>query len=267
MSPVNRKFDCSTPPNCFSITPDVSPEAEELFAQRYAIASPHMPYGFIFSEVIFNLLESLFPGRKDLRVLDIGGGTGWFVAQFLRTYPKGSALLVDGVPCFCKEAARRLSRFKGRVTVLNASIESVAEWWPENTFDVITMNNVLHFIEPQFLSPLFRACTNSIGSSGVCFATGNMHAPEKLASAYGTAYAEFYDQNRMTQTERNAIHRVDQKIETLRSKGDSTAEFACKCVNHSLQGIMRRMKQAGFLSVDCCWKTCNAATVVATMQR
>jgi len=252
-------------PQCFSIRPEASQQAARLFARRYAILSPHLPYSFLFVEVIFNLLESAFPGRKDLRVLDIGGGTGWFAARFLRTYPRGTAVLVDGLPCFCEEARKRLAGFGKRALVLNDSVENVDHWPLDADFDVITMNNLLHFVSPKFLSPLFQACADSIGRPGLLFATGNMGSPGELTSLYETAYGKFYDESRMTQKQRDAVSRIDRKIEQLRAEGETADALAATCVDHSLQGIMQRMKKAGFVSVDCCWKTCNAATVVATM--
>jgi ubiquinone/menaquinone biosynthesis C-methylase UbiE len=84
-------------------------------------------------EAILQTLRKLLPGRKDLRLLDAGCGTGWLASKLSEF---GAVEAVD-----LHEEALKLSRSRG-VNATRATVEELP--FADSSFDVVTSVDVIY---------------------------------------------------------------------------------------------------------------------------
>ena len=105
-------------------------------------------------------LQPLFPAVKGKQVLDLGCGYGWhckYAAQM------GAARIVgiDGSRKMIETALKRNPDEKIRYLVQDLETYE----YPENTYDLVISNLVLHYIE--HLEPIYRKVYGSLKEGGV----------------------------------------------------------------------------------------------------
>lgn len=90
------------------------------------------------------VVAKVLSGREDLRVADIGAGTGYFALRFARALPKGSVVASDlEATMLAKVLARSHEAGLGNVSTAQATMTSPGL---EGRFDVIFLCNTYHHI-------------------------------------------------------------------------------------------------------------------------
>ena len=74
-------------------------------------------------------------------VLDVGGGNGFFLDRVLETYPDAEGVLVDNAAYMTER-----NRAHRRKTTVLGDARSLAQHLPGKTFDLITINLLLHHL-------------------------------------------------------------------------------------------------------------------------
>lgn len=90
------------------------------------------------------------------RLLDVACGTGGLLAEVARRYPRVEAAGVDADPGILAIAARRLARWRGRVTLHATRAESLP--FPDGTFDAAVSTLAFHHLP----TPAKRAALGEI---------------------------------------------------------------------------------------------------------
>jgi 2-polyprenyl-3-methyl-5-hydroxy-6-metoxy-1,4-benzoquinol methylase len=112
--------------------------------------------------LIFNALAAVadkaLDGRQQLRLLDVGCGTGLSSTLLLQTIlgkSISSITLLDTSPEMIEKARKRLRNFKGKVTTHPGLLNSV----DADAFDIVMTSSVLHHIPdlPSFAQAVSRA--------------------------------------------------------------------------------------------------------------
>ncbi len=88
-----------------------------------------------------NLVEHLnksFPDGE-FSFIDVGGGNGVFCDKLLETFPKSKGVLIDN-----SEYLINLNKENPRKTIICDSVENINKLLPDEKFDVIFLNLVLH---------------------------------------------------------------------------------------------------------------------------
>ncbi|AYC30246.1 class I SAM-dependent methyltransferase [Paenisporosarcina cavernae] len=85
-------------------------------------------------------------------VLDVGCGEAGYIRKLARKFPDVSFTGIEMSECVATTATDKSKEYVN-VTVLN---EDLWEYDPEEKFDLVIMNNVIHYIHPEKRQDLFR---------------------------------------------------------------------------------------------------------------
>ncbi|MEJ1968054.1 MAG: class I SAM-dependent methyltransferase [Rhizomicrobium sp.] len=123
--------------------------------------------------------EQLAAGRP-LRILDIGGGNGRFVDKLLDRFPDAQATVLD-----VSSTLLAANKPHPRKTLVMASVDTLPGGLNGETFDVITMNWLLHHL----VGPTHEKCTeNCISLLDKCRAlltpNGNIVVAENMYDGF-----------------------------------------------------------------------------------
>lgn len=120
------------------------------------------------------LIEHLPSDKAKLKVLDVGSGTGLVGHMLDRLAPGRVERLtcVEPNAAMIEKAVKKAEQWKFPIDVVHGLLSAVT---PAPTFDVITINSVLHHIVdlPVFLSTL----KNHVREGGVLFTAHDPHGP------------------------------------------------------------------------------------------
>jgi hypothetical protein len=119
----------------------------------------------------------LFPDGN-FSFLDIGGGNGVFCDKVLNAFPNSKAVLLDN-----SEYLISLNKQSGRKKIICNSVENVNRIFPEEKFDIVFLNLVLH----HFVSNTYRATYKNVINTF-------RHLKSLLASGgYVYVFEDFYN--------------------------------------------------------------------------
>jgi ubiquinone/menaquinone biosynthesis C-methylase UbiE len=96
-------------------------------------------------------LELLY-NEKAFTILDVGGGNGKFLDGLLSRFPPAKGTLID-----ISRQLLRLNRQHPRKALLICNVDSLDDEFPPNSFDVITLNWLLHHL----VGPSYAACRDN----------------------------------------------------------------------------------------------------------
>ncbi len=102
--------------------------------------------------------------QRDVALLDVAGGTGRFLAQVLRAYPKLNAAMLDLSPNYCAAAREKLSAWP-RAEV----IEGAAEALPieDESQDIIVSIYLFHELPPRVRPQVFAEMARVLKPGGL----------------------------------------------------------------------------------------------------
>src|SRR6266581_2614989 len=88
-----------------------------------------------------------FPKTADLRVIDLGIGTGYFTERFLNHFPNSRVLRIDGAQAMIELAKARLTSLASRVQFVVGDFRKLQELAPgAGTVDVVFSAYALHHL-------------------------------------------------------------------------------------------------------------------------
>ncbi|MBT8083293.1 MAG: class I SAM-dependent methyltransferase [Gammaproteobacteria bacterium] len=88
------------------------------------------------------------PHAQDLKVLDLGAGTGAFSLRFLERYRNSEIVAVDGSVSMLELAKARLLEFSHRVELVMSDFRAIpATLLAPNAFDVVISSYALHHLD------------------------------------------------------------------------------------------------------------------------
>lgn len=106
-------------------------------------------------EICFDLIRRFLPENKNIKILDIGCGTGGNIIKLREFGEVEGCDINDTALSFCEK--KGLSCYKK--DIINDSIES-------NKYDVITMFDVLNQLEPKYIESTLIKISSGLKNSG-----------------------------------------------------------------------------------------------------
>lgn len=100
-------------------------------------------------------LWTLFP-KGNFRFLDVGGGNGVFCDKLLAAFPHSTAVLLDN-----SEYLLSLNKQSNRKRIICESVENIDKIFPNEQFDVVFLNLVLHHFVSNSYKATLRNVTNT----------------------------------------------------------------------------------------------------------
>ncbi len=137
-------------------------------------------------------------GRRhaELRLLDLGCGTGRFLAQIKSNWPRLPVIGIDLSPHYLAEARERLASWS-RVALVEAAAEALP--FPEAHFDVVTSVYLLHELPRQVRHAALREMARVLKPGGLLIVADSLQRGDKpeyeaMMDHFPTAFHEpYYD--------------------------------------------------------------------------
>ncbi len=171
---------------------------------------------------------------QDIRVLDVGAGTGLFAALIGQAFPNARLTLVDFSPQMLDQARQR---FADRANVVYRTLDFERDPIPSE-YDVAISALALHHTPQPNLEGVFRKIYGTLVSGGIF-----INADQTLGTT--NANETRYMQAWLKAIRANGSTDPDIAAALERLKLDKTA---------TLENQLAWMRQAGFVDVDCWFK-------------
>jgi SAM-dependent methyltransferase len=144
----------------------------ELFAQKYADTVDTKPIHTFYERP--NTWALLPRELNDLKVLDLGCGSGWYAEQVMLAGAEVTAL--DASQTMVEITKARLG---GKGTVIVADLEKPLDFFKALEFDVVLAPLVLHYVKDW--EPLFKEIARVLKNGGLfIFSTHQPHTEYQL---------------------------------------------------------------------------------------
>jgi len=203
-------------------------------------------------------IVSMFPygSGENIRVLELGSGTGNLTAKIFRSFPQASITCIDGSSEMLKAAEARLRRHKGQIVFLRRNLEDPSWNTSLDRFHVIASARTLHHLSDQRKRALYKQIFDML-MKGSCFVNGDLIKSEH--DILNRKYEEIWARHIKKKTKEilgidRSIEEVKQKIhEAAAKEGDRPA---------SVEDQLGWLRESGFKAVDCVWKYFHMAVVV-----
>jgi tRNA (cmo5U34)-methyltransferase len=189
------------------------------------------------------LLGLRLPGVREItRVLDLGAGTGLLTAMLADAFPAARFELLDGSDAMLAEAQERL---EGRVDAVH--VGDMATGIPPGPFDAIVSALAIHHLDDHEKRSLFAAIHCGLAPGGAFVNAEQVLGPTpELDAAYQSQW-----------------------VADCRNLGASEAEIAEARERRrhdrsaDVESQLRWLREAGFGSADCIYKSWGFATLIA----
>ena len=191
-----------------------------------------------YEELFTTAVELIaFPPKTELRVLDLGAGTGLFSERVLRKFPAASFVLYD-VAEELLELAR--SRFARHVQRFEFVLDDYLNMRASDAFDLVISSLSIHHLEHAQKRDLFARIHRALTADGIFINVDQIRAEtEPLAELY---WSDWLEKVRRSGAEEERIQKSIQR----RRQYDRDA---------SLVEQLGWLKSAGFADVDCVYKS------------
>jgi tRNA (cmo5U34)-methyltransferase len=206
-------------------------------------------------------LVSLLPfePEADIRVLDIGTGTGLLSLEVLNAFPNARIDCLDFSEAMLDAARENLAKFAGRVSFVNSDLRTPA--WRQavdGTFDAVVAGFALHAV-PERIHAIYGEVFGLVRPGGCFLSCDNVSPPGSVtAGLYREARHEVHRENLKAELG------TEKSIETLekeRRERESAPARQTVSVSYTISEQMDWLKEAGFDEVDCLWKDMRRAII------
>lgn len=204
-------------------------------------------------EQIAFLIEML-PWAPDsaLTILDLGAGFGAVAERILDQYPNATAVCVDGSAAMIRLGRARLARFGDRARYVPADLAD--ERWNagiDGPFDAAVSALAIHHLSDQRKRGLYGEVISALKSGGLFLNDDIVAKPPAFAARQETLTI------RAIQDQERSLRGIERTFDEIRAELERQLKLA-GAEHHShiapLADQLRWLREAGFDSVDCCWK-------------
>lgn len=211
----------------------IAKEYEEMIAKV-------IPYYYEQHEVMCSFIP--FPQKKNIRILDVGIGTGTISKILLERYLNSTVHGVDISEKMIKVCREDLKKYSKRLTISCGAIEKID---PSNKYDLVVAGLSIHHLTNSAKSKFFKNIWKSLNKGGVLLIRDIVRSKSvKINKIYRNLWIDFMNKNNIKPN----------KI----TKNSKDNDITTTVENH-----MTWLKEAGFRDVDCVWKYNNVAIIVA----
>ena len=185
-------------------------------------------------------------------VVELAGGAGTFLGEFLDAFPGGRGLWSDSSEEMERHARTTLSRFGDRVDYLIADMRDPG--LPPASADVIICARATHGLGATELTPFYRGVAAALRPGGWLVNLDHMAVADPWGARYDRVTPRFYDQS-------ESGHRSD-------SRDGSQEESPPRVKNrgsHTLRAHLDALAAAGLTEADTPWRL--LATVLLLARR
>jgi tRNA (cmo5U34)-methyltransferase len=190
-----------------------------------------------YEELFSTAVELMaFPAEAELRVLDLGAGTGLFSERVLQKFPRASFVLYDVAEELLELARSRFSQHGQRFEFVLEDYMSVRA---SDAFDLVISSLSIHHLEHASKRDLFSRIFRALRPEGIFVNVDQIRAEtERLRELY---WSDWLEKVRQSGAEEE---RIQESVERRR-RYDRDA---------SLAEQLGWLKGAGFADVDCVYK-------------
>jgi SAM-dependent methyltransferase len=153
-------------------------------------------------------------------VVELAGGAGTFLAEFLDAYPTAHGLWSDSSGEMERHARATLSRFGDRVDFLVADMRNPGV--AHASADVVVCARATHGIGSEELGPFYREVAAILRPGGWFVNLDHMAAADPWGARYDQVTARFYDQSEKAapvRTKNRGSHTVEAHLDALAAAG------------------------------------------------
>lgn len=194
-----------------------------------------------FDDFYQSTVSVILRGKEEnIRVLDLGAGTGLLSEMVALSYPNSAITLVDISGKMLAISKTRLGKLKNKIQYRE---ENYAKSCIQGTFDVIISSLSIHHLDELEKSALFAKCFQALALGGVFINAdqvyGETPAIEKI---YREKWLEQVKDNGVTKEE------LDSAFERMKEDKMSTLTYQLSC-----------LCAAGFVETTCWYKNFSFA--------
>jgi tRNA (cmo5U34)-methyltransferase len=215
---------------------------ERMAAQYDTLFVPRLSGYEAMHAVILALLPA--PRDRQLRILELGAGTGNLTEKLLICVPNSRVVGYDLSAAMLDQARAKLASQSDRVDFVEADM-SRAEF--AGLFDVVVSSIAVHHVPPRSKPGVFRRLYEALQPGGALIIGDAFRAatPE-LDSTY----------RRLRAAAQSSCDPDAAAYEAFRTQAGPAGGSSTQMSHY-----LRWMRQAGFVSVDCAWKQFSIAVV------
>lgn len=217
----------------------------DLMADQYdELFVTHMHAYDQTHEMILAMLP--FAQQDEVRVLELGTGTGNLMQKLLDRFPHSTAVGYDLSREMLARARAKLASYGGRVQLQQGDISQLSFPGP---FDAVISAIAVHHVPPPDKPALFRRLYDALRPGGVLvLGDAFQAATPALAERYRQLSKQALQHQGIVET---PVYTAYRSRSSQPSGGSST----------HLQEYLLWMEEAGFGQVDCVWKYLSRAVV------
>lgn len=196
----------------------------------------------------------LYCSEENIRVLELGSGTGDLTAKIFRFFPHASITCIDGSSEMLKAAEIRLRKHRGQIVFLQRNFDDPSWNTSLKRFHIIASARTLHHLSNQ--KALYKQIFDMLVEGG-CFMNGDLIKSEHkiLNQKYEEIWAHYI------RKKTKEILGIDRSIEEVKRKmHEAAAKEGDKPA--SVEDQLNWLREAGFKAVDCVWKYFHMAVIV-----
>lgn len=209
-----------------SISEVFNKNADQYDKDRYNLIPCHDDFYGVALDVI------PFSRQRELRVLDLGAGTGYFSARLANRYPKAQLVLIDISPEMLKIAEQKIDQLDhGRVSFLHADYLH-ADF--HGTYDLVISSLSIHHLDDSEKKILFQRIFDVLEPGGIFINCDQIRGENEFAD-------KLYHHSWLQQVKENGVDQKTLDAALERMKEDRLA---------TLSAQLEWLAEAGFTDVS-----------------
>lgn len=218
--------------------------ADNEFSRKYRDgADIYIPFRWRFIEITKSLYSFIFKNRKDITVLDLGCGDGFFAEELLKSFSPVAITLSDGSADMLQAARKRLNDRPG-IKYIRASFQDIINAEKlTGDFDFIYSSFAIHHLSLSDKRLLYAKCYSILKPEG-CLVHNDVIAPlsGRIETWYLRLWREWIDQY----PDKEASAGMEVIPEKYKESHDDFPD--------ALETHLDMLRKTGFTDVDCFFK-------------
>lgn len=198
-----------------------------------------------------SLLCELLPFNKNanLRMVDLGVGTGYVSYRILETFPNATIIAIDAAELMIEKAKLRLKDYLKQITFKNLTFQSLLEAGETiSDIDLVVSTFALHHLYREEKLKLFKYIYSILRPHG-WFVNGDVFRTDNAVIEARYRYLHHLGIQQRTKAIKNQEKSQDQISSEYLEKETKDGDHPL-LLNDDLQ----LLSEAGFCAVECFWK-------------